>query len=228
MYPGTEQWKCLLGAFRMPLVQTPFFANLPQLDDFQIMFETDNLAPGTPQQLAFVDSFQPAVLSLVNALPQGSGVYSPTCLVHCLSGQDTFQNLQVNGVSMSGAFSAWWSGTPTSVVSQCQGWDCVNQCGVTSKGLPCNMGDSGCNAMNIPTATSDEPAPATSEQVQVVQQEENALNDAQLVNLQALLQQAQNQEQGQDQGQGQGQSTSRRMLRAADKCCGGARDAVSY
>ena len=34
MYPGTEAWKCLFGAFRMPLLQTPFFANAPQLDDF--------------------------------------------------------------------------------------------------------------------------------------------------------------------------------------------------
>jgi len=186
MYPGTELWKCLFGAFRMPLLQTPFFMNGPQLDDFQLMYETDNLAPNTPEQLAFVNSFQPAVLNLIAALPANSGVFSPTCLVHCLSGQTTYENLLVNGISLSQALASWWSGVPTSVVSPCQGWDCVNQCGITYQGLGCNMGDSGCTAMNIPVATTDEPPPATSDQVQLVAQEENALNDEQLVNLQAL------------------------------------------
>ena len=160
----------------MPLLRTPFFMNGPQFDDFEIMYETDNLAPSTPQQLAFVNSFQPAVLSLIDSLPAGSGVFSPTCLVHCLSGQDTYQNLLVNGVSMSSAFAAWWSGTPTSVVSPCQGWDCINECGVDFKGLGCNTGDTGCYPIKLPTETSDEPPPATSEQVQLISEEENALN----------------------------------------------------
>jgi hypothetical protein len=177
------------------------------------------LAPSTPAQLNFVNSFQPAVLSLIDALPSNAGVFSPTCLVHCLSGQDTFQNLLVNGQSFSQAFAAWWSGQPTRVISACQGWDCINQCGVTGKGLPCNMGDADCTALSIPTETSDEPPPATSEQVQLISEEENALNDQQLVNLEMMLQQAQEQEQQ------QGQSTSRRILRAADRCCGNTRAA---
>ena len=188
-----------------------------ELDDFEIQYECNNLAPSTPAQLAFVDSFQPAVLNLIDALPSNAAVFSPTCLVHCLSGQDTFQNLMVNGQSMSQALAAWWSGQPTRVISACQGWDCINQCGVTGKGLPCNMGTADCTALSIPTETDDEPPPATSEMVQLVAQEENALNDAQLVNLQTLTQQAQ------EEAQQQGQSTSRRMLLAADKCCGNTR-----
>lgn len=181
------------------------------------MYETDNLAPSTPAQLAFVDSFQPAVLSLIDSLPAGSGVFSPTCLVHCLSGQDTYQDLLVNGISFSQAFAAWWAGTPTSVVDPCQGWDCINQCGVDAKGLGCNMGDSGCTAISLPTVTSDEQPPATSEQVQLIAEEENALNAEQLINLQALQQQQQQQV-----------TTSRRILLAAETCCGRARDVGAY
>ena len=160
----------------------------------QIQYETDNLAPHTPQQLAFVNSFQPAVLSLIASLPPNTGVFSPTCLVHCLSGQTTFQNLDVNGQSMATALSAWWSGVPTRVVSSCQGWNCVYDCGITYNGLPCNMGDQGCNAMVIPTETSDEPAPAGAPQPQNVQQQEPSLNAGQQQQLQQLQQQQQQQE----------------------------------
>ena len=176
------------------------------------------VAPSTPAQLAFVDSFQPAVLSLIDALPAGSGVFSPTCLVHCLSGQDTYQNLLVNGKSFSQAFAAWWAGTPTSVVDPCQGWACINQCGVDSKGLACNMGDAGCSVITLPTVTSDEPPPASSEQVKLIAEEENALNAEQLINLQTLQQQQQQQQ----------VTTSRRILLAAETCCGRARDVGAY
>ena len=35
-YTGGAAWKCLFSAYRLPLVQTPFFANAVQFDDFEI------------------------------------------------------------------------------------------------------------------------------------------------------------------------------------------------
>jgi hypothetical protein len=35
-YSGAEAWKCLMGQYRMPLLQTPFFMNAPQYDDFEV------------------------------------------------------------------------------------------------------------------------------------------------------------------------------------------------
>jgi hypothetical protein len=35
-YSGAEAWKCLFGQYRMPLLQTPFFMNAPQYDDFEV------------------------------------------------------------------------------------------------------------------------------------------------------------------------------------------------
>lgn len=64
LFPG-ESWKCMWGSYRLPLVTTPYFMNAPQFDAFEISYDTDNYSPDTPQQLAFVDSFQPAILDLI-------------------------------------------------------------------------------------------------------------------------------------------------------------------
>ena len=39
-YSGLAAWKCLLGQYRMPLLATPFFANIPQIDDFEIQYDS--------------------------------------------------------------------------------------------------------------------------------------------------------------------------------------------
>ena len=184
--------------------------------------------------MEFVDSFQNAFLQLIHSLPPGTGVFSPTCLVHCLSGQNTYFQFYVNGESMSTALNAWYfDNQPTSVVSACTGWECTSQCGVTSKGTPCNMVGGGsketCNAVSLPTTEADEPPPATEDAVQLlpaawysqqqaqeqqqVQQSEGSLSAAQQQQLQAVVQQQQQQQQ---------QQQGRRMLAAATRsCCGG-------
>jgi hypothetical protein len=52
-YPGTEQWKCLWGAFRMPLLETPFFMNGPQFDECV--------------SLCFLAAFKPPPLTLTSS-----------------------------------------------------------------------------------------------------------------------------------------------------------------
>ncbi len=131
------------------------------------MYDTDNLAPSTPVQYAFVNTFQSAVLALIASLPAGTGVFSSTCLVHCLSGQPSFQALTVNNVSMSEALNAWYfDAEPTSVVSTCSGWPCTAACGATNNGIPCVMGTgykaTQCFALDVPTSIPDEPGPANS------------------------------------------------------------------
>ena len=221
LYNGDNTWKCLWSSYRLPLVQTPYFANAVQFDDFEIQYETDNLGPSTPQQLAFVDSFQPAFLALIASLPAGTGVYSPTCLVHCISGQITFSSFLVNGVSMNDALNAWYfNATPTSVVSACQGWACTSQCGYTPQGLPCNMGTttSGgtCIADQLPTSSPNEAAAATDNMVQelpsTVQNQEGSLSSEQQNALAATVSAASS-------------SPTRKLLgakhAAIHSCCGG-------
>ena len=165
-YIGDHAWKCFFSAYRLPLISTPFFANAVQFDDFELQFDTDNLGPSTPAQFAFVNSFQPAFLDLIASLPAGTGVYSPTCLVHCLSGQPTYSSFLVNNISMNSALNAWYfADQPTRVISPCTGFACTQACGVDAKGLPCNLGgaDASCAPVALPTTLSDEQPPATSD-----------------------------------------------------------------
>jgi hypothetical protein len=215
-YPG-ETWKCLIGQYRMPLITSvPFFINAPQFDEFELMYDTDNFAPATPAQLSFVEQFQTDTLALIASLPQGTGVYSPTCLVHCLSGQPIFQDLTVNGVSMASALSSWYfQGTATQVVSTCNGWPCTAQCGIigngyVNAGMPCNTGSSnGCEPIELatdPDGTVIEPPPMQTAPGWYP----GAANDA-LVNTGVSVQaggapqQGQQQQQQQQQQQGQQQ-----------------------
>ena len=178
LYSGVESWKCLWSSFRLPLLSTPYFTNAVQYDDFLIQYETNNLAPHDAPQTAFVDSFQTAYLALIKDLPAGTGVFSPTCLVHCLSGQATYSNFQIldsdagSNVSMADALDAWYFGNQTvSVVSKCEGWKCTEQCGVVGWGasIPCNIGiTQDCVSVALPGSLPDEPAPATEDAPQVV------------------------------------------------------------
>jgi len=160
-FPGAE-WKCLIGQYRMPLLTTKLFINAPQFDMFELMYDTDNYAPQTPAQLAFVEEFQTGTLSLFSALPPTTGIFSSTCLSHCLSGQPTYQDFLVNNYSMSTVLNAWYFGGKDAqlgnngqVISICSGWPCTGACGVNSQsGLPCNMGDPKCQAVNLQTDTA--------------------------------------------------------------------------
>jgi len=161
-FPGKE-WRCLLGQYRMPLISSaPFFVNVPQFDDFELMYDTDNYLPVSPSQLSFVEEFQAGTLALIAALPPNTGVFAPTCLVHCLSGQTTFTQLTLeDGTSLESALSAWFfHGQPVQAVSPCIGWQCVQACGVDMwTGLPCNLPRPGCSPI---TALQPDPHGTTS------------------------------------------------------------------
>lgn len=112
------------------------------------MYDTDNYLPVSKSQLSFVEEFQSGILALIGNLPPGTGVFSPTCLVHCLSGQTKngqtpFTQLETAGTTLSAALSAWYfQGDDVHAVSDCIGWDCINACGVDMRtGLPCMMNE---------------------------------------------------------------------------------------
>ncbi len=221
-FPG-EEWKCLIGQYRMPLIKSvPFFMNAPQFDEFELMYDTDNYAPKTQAQYDFVEQFQTGTLALIRSLPAGTGVYSPTCLVHCLSGQSTFQALLVDGTSIDTALSQWYfQGGDVQVVSSCTGWQCVQQCGINANtGLPCNSGAPGCQAIQLATdssSSSSDAAPA-----QQVKTQETALTSSQRVSLASLTGRLLLDDTGRHV------STGKRLLAAAPQCCNGRRDAYPY
>jgi hypothetical protein len=108
-----------------------------------------------------VEQFQTGTLALIAALPATTGVFSSTCLSHCLSGQPIFTELKVLGESMSSALSAWYFGTGTArVVSPCTGWACTAACGVnTATGQPCNGGTVDCRPLRLAVDASEGSVP---------------------------------------------------------------------
>ena len=172
--PG-EQYKCFIGQYRMPLItKVPFFMNAPQFDEFELMYDTDNYAPSTPAQLAFVEEFQTGTLALISKLPAGTGVFSPTCLVHCLSGQSTFTDLEVAGTNLGASLSSWYFGhQEVHAVSPCQGWQCTQQCGINGQsGLPCNTGTADCAPVQLAVSSSDHEQPQPVQQQPQQQQQQ--------------------------------------------------------
>ena len=108
-----------------------------------------------------MNSIQSAYLQLIASLPEGTGVFSPTCLVHCLSGQNSFSNLLVSpapaapGVSFNDVLTSWYFGTTglISAISPCSGYtQCTPACGVDYAGAPCNVNNQQqCYPVSLPT-----------------------------------------------------------------------------
>jgi hypothetical protein len=118
---------------------------------FNLMYDTDNYKPVSHSQLSFVEEFQAGILKLIANLPAGTGVFAPTCLVHCLSGQSAFTSLIADNMSLNSALSAWYfNGEPMMAVSPCVGWNCINSCGVDLQtSLPCNIGTQQCSPLTL-------------------------------------------------------------------------------
>jgi hypothetical protein len=130
--PGSE-WLCLWPSVRLPYIATPYFLNAAQFDAFQIMYDSNNLDSTycceTPPEQAWVEQFQTSTLSLLAAIPASNGIYSSTCLVHCLSSNADWYAFTTDGVSLAQSVGAWYfQNTPTRQVSSCTGWDCTLAC----------------------------------------------------------------------------------------------------
>ena len=61
----------------------------------------------------FVRQPQTGTLALLSTLPEGTGVFSPACLVHCLSGQNSWNLLEIDagpsgGATLGGSLAQWY------------------------------------------------------------------------------------------------------------------------
>jgi len=123
-------------------------------------YSTDNYKPVSPSQFSFVSEFQAGILQLILSLPPGTGVFAPTCLVHCLSGQSSYHTLWAANTTLGAALSTWYfNGQGVNAVSDCVGWSCIDACGVDlQNSLPCNIGAAQCSALTL----ASEPGATTS------------------------------------------------------------------
>jgi len=134
-YPGAEGWKCLMGAYRMRFVRTPYFMLHSQYDLFAL---TMNLwghfwaaHPLSPGDHAWAEAYRKMV---VRYLPEpanhsGTVVYSPAVYIHCMCTVKQFWTIKASGAGLSDSIQKWLT-EPAAVGSKtiegCSGFSCGN------------------------------------------------------------------------------------------------------
>lgn len=97
-----------------------------------MLYDLGGDPPQTPPQVLFADQFQSAtVAALQPAVGRLNGVFSSTCLVHCLSvpTANLYTEVLANGINIVTALGAWYfNGTAVDNISNCQGYPCVESC----------------------------------------------------------------------------------------------------
>jgi hypothetical protein len=125
-YPSPQdQWRCLFGQYRIPLLRTPYGMSQNQFDSFQLEYALGgSMPPIYPNQVAYADAFGEAMEGVLSSLPSssngpGSAIFSPACFDHCLTLTAAFWSVQSEGVTLSEA-ARWWlfGGCPP---SDCEG-----------------------------------------------------------------------------------------------------------
>jgi len=89
-YPGDENWKCLFGQFRIPLLKTPYFMVASQYDAYQLYYNVNKFPPYKDNAtLDYVNNFgnmtQNLLLGLAAMGKEGISYYSWTCFNHDVS-----------------------------------------------------------------------------------------------------------------------------------------------
>jgi len=133
-YPQTPYY-CLMGQYLMPFLTVPYFLSESQFDAFQLPYNLGGWPTlNSAGQMAYADSFQVSMRTALAALPtpaqaSTSGVYSLSCLRHCLTLGPGFWEVQTGGVSLAQELSAWWfQGAPSRTIGACMEYQRCVQC----------------------------------------------------------------------------------------------------
>jgi hypothetical protein len=129
--PAGEAWRCLLGQYRMPFLQTPYLANEAQFDSFQLEFNEGGPPPYNASATAYAVAFQSAMTAVAQVLPTSvqtsSSMFSAACYKHCVTTNSEFWSIQIKGVSLRDVALAWWNtplSAPRRVMDTCRGFKC--------------------------------------------------------------------------------------------------------
>jgi len=141
-----EQWKCIMGQYRMPHVETPYLLVAAQYDSFQLGTNVGH-RPASPPELAYAADFARRTVALSTGLREGwpsdaarqNGVLSWACYSHATSldpsGFDR-QACGVNDTTLDAAVKQFLalapaSGAPMPLewIDNCTGLACGARCG---------------------------------------------------------------------------------------------------
>jgi len=145
-FPEGEQWKCIFGSYRLPLVRSPYVLSADQYDVYQISVGiteegANNFPPSRPEsqeEIAHAEAFRrltrehiPRILMRADAQSSAGGAtfFSPACYVHCLSDSSAFYGLTVGETSLADALQRALSAGPSGsaaigIIENCAGFKC--------------------------------------------------------------------------------------------------------
>jgi len=134
-YSGPDIWKCLMGAFLLPFIKSPYFLSHSQYDLFSVSVNAlGHFAPFVQlnsEQLKFAGEYRKVLVEFLPNPKQDSGVtiYSSACYNHCSFLSHEFYTIRADGISMLHVLQQWLdsqSGPLTTgyIVDRCSGFNC--------------------------------------------------------------------------------------------------------
>ena len=135
--PAAEQWKCLLGEYRLQHMNSSFLVIASQADTYII--DTNMGGDGTDEEegMAYalaVANRTKSVLGAIYASHQEEGAppvstFSQSCSTHANTiSYWGFDSIVVNAASAGNALSLLLQGTATNLLEQCEGFACTPDC----------------------------------------------------------------------------------------------------
>jgi len=134
-FPGEQRWKCLMPAYRLPFVRTPYFLVHSQYDIFGVSMNTyGHFNAGVnldPAGLQYAERYRARVAESLPFPANGSRsvVFSPACYLHCINTVNRFFSIVANGVKLA-ELLYWWlnaasAGDSTArFLEPCEGFNC--------------------------------------------------------------------------------------------------------
>ena len=111
--PANSSYLCLMGQYAMLYLSTPYFLNAAQFDAFQIPYNVGGMPSlSNAADVTYCNNWQDTLLSAINPLPtasqSNSGVFSLSCLRHCLTQGPAFWSARILNTSLATAAGSWF------------------------------------------------------------------------------------------------------------------------
>eukprot|EP00747_Dinoflagellata_sp_TGD_P192966 gnl/TRDRNA2_/TRDRNA2_58551_c1_seq1.p1 gnl/TRDRNA2_/TRDRNA2_58551_c1~~gnl/TRDRNA2_/TRDRNA2_58551_c1_seq1.p1 ORF type:complete len:256 (-),score=33.05 gnl/TRDRNA2_/TRDRNA2_58551_c1_seq1:79-822(-) len=144
-FSGNEEWRCLFGENRLPLLRTPHLLSFHRYDSWQLFWNMgpswQNPAQWGEMEVNYINTWSSHIQEfLVNSpVPAGSLYFSSGCLEHCVSAWDDSMHAAIvptdassrfkgENVNLLDVLQAWvehgWRPATGRLVSDCEGFNC--------------------------------------------------------------------------------------------------------
>jgi len=143
-YPGAERWKCLMGAYRLPFIRSPYFLVHSQYDIFALSmnlwghyWSSHKLSP---EDLLWAETYRKMVVRYLPEPASNSGkvVYSPAAYFHCICTVPDFWRMTADRIGLADSLRHWLTAPETEsrrIYEKCEGFDCGSRAKVMVRSL---------------------------------------------------------------------------------------------